>query len=239
VGRQIQIAAHLASNTDALDSRSSDERGRAANLASAMVASRSRRGGSGGARGTSQDEVLGPLFSDDELREIEGRHEGGITAVQLVDVFSARGIRFSEATFRKYVQLGLVPRSRRIGRKGKHRGSLGVYPAKAVRRVNAIKRLMAEGLTIEEIQEQLLRFADLIETLEEGIGELFVRFDDELTSPRFDTKAQKGLRRDVAEARRTADELLRRLEDLSQRVTRPRSDGFRGSGAAGSAEELL
>ncbi len=34
-------------------------------------------------------------------------------------------------------------------------------------------------------------------------------------------------------------DIVRRLDDLSQRVARPRADGYRGGGAAGSAEELL
>jgi DNA-binding transcriptional MerR regulator len=212
---------------------------RIALIASALIAHRSRRGGSGGGGGASKPAAQAGLLTDEELRAVEERHPDGITAVQIVDLFAERGLRFSEATFRKYVQLGLVPRSRRVGRKGKHRGSLGVYPAKSVRRINAIKRLMGEGLTIEEIQADLLRFTDVIETLEEGLTDVFKRFDSELASPRFDSKAKKSLSRDVAEARRTADELMRRLDDLSQRVSRPRDDGFRSSGAAGSAEELL
>ena len=137
------------------------------------------------------------------------------------------------------MQLGLVPRSRRIGRKGKHRGSLGVYPAKAVRRIAAVRRLMDEGRTIEEIQAALLRFADVIETLEEGLTDLFGRFDAELKSPRFEGKPGKSLRRELDDARRDADELIKRLDDLSQRVGRPQADTFGGTGAAGSAEELL
>ena len=35
-------------------------------------------------------------------------------------------MKFSEATLRKYVQLGLLPRSVRVGRKGKHQGSQGI-----------------------------------------------------------------------------------------------------------------
>ena len=51
--------------------------------------------------------------------------------------------------------------------------------------------------TAEEIQEQLLRFADLIETLEEGIGELFQRFEHELAAmPNFiDTISNSSLSR--------------------------------------------
>ena len=47
---------------------------------------------------------------------------------QIVEAFTDAGVRLSEATFRKWVQLGLLPRSRRVGRKGKHQGSLGLYP---------------------------------------------------------------------------------------------------------------
>jgi DNA-binding transcriptional MerR regulator len=204
-----------------------------------LAAQRSRRGGSRSTKGGSKTAAQSGLLSDVELREVEHDHPEGITAIQIVEIFASRTVRFSEATFRKYVQQGLLPRSRRIGRKGKHRGSLGVYPAKTVRRINAIKRLMGEGYTIEQIQEQFLLFTDVIETLEEGVTELFARFEKEITDPRFDTKAQKSLQREVNEARKTAEELLRRIDGLSQRVSRSRDDSYRGTGAAGSAEDLL
>ena len=204
-------------------------------LGASLVAAHSAKRGGGASRAASKS----GLFADQDLRSIEEEHHDGLTAAQIVDLFAARGLRFSEATFRKYVQLGLVPRSRRIGRKGKHRGSLGVYPAKAVRRINAVRRLMDEGRTIEEIQAELLRFADVIETLEEGLGDLFHRFDAELASPHFDAKSQKSLRREVGDARREADELLKRLDDLTHRVGRPREERLGGTGAAGSAEDLL
>lgn len=159
--------------------------------------------------------------------------------MQIVDIFVSRGVRFSEATFRKYVQQGLVPRSRRVGRKGKHRGSLGMYPARCVRRVNAIKRLMGEGYTIEQIQEQFLRFTDVIESLEEGLGEVFTLLGTEAQSPRFDAKARRDLKRDIDEARQTADDLLRRIDSLTRRTQAPGEDQFRSTGAAGSAEDLL
>lgn len=198
--------------------------------------SRKRRGSSGGAGG---GPPTGELFRDDELAAIEERFRDGITAVQVVELFVARGVRFSEATFRKYVQQGLVPRSRRIGRKGKHRGSLGVYPARTVRRVNAIKRLMAEGHTIEEIQEQFLRFTDTVETIEANLGELFSEIADEVAGPRFDTKVKKNLKRELAEARKSADDLLARLGGLTKQITGPSEDRYRTTGAAGSAEDLL
>ena len=208
-------------------------------VASLVAANRARRGGGSSGSGSSGGSSRKGLFSDEELRRLEADHPDGMTSAQIVDLFASRGLRFSEATFRKYVQLGLVPRSRRVGRKGKHRGSLGVYPAKAARRINGVRRLMDEGRTIEEIQAELLRFGDLLETLEEGLAALFHRFEGEIEAPRFDARARKSLKRDLAEARGTADDLLKRLDDLSHRVGRPSDDSFGGAGAAGSAEELL
>ena len=208
-------------------------------VASLIAANRARRGGGSSGSGSSGGSSRRGLFSDEELRRLEADHADGMTSAQIVDLFASRGLRFSEATFRKYVQLGLVPRSRRVGRKGKHRGSLGVYPAKAARRINGVRRLMDEGRTIEEIQAELQRFGDLLETLEEGLTALFHRFEGEIEAPRFDARARKSLKRDLAEARGTADDLLKRLDDLTNRVGRPSDDSFGGAGAAGSAEELL
>src|SRR5512139_3699256 len=89
------------------------------------------------------------LLLEEELGDIERQSPDGLTSRQIVDVFTSRGMRFSEATLRKYVQLGLLPRSVRVGRKGKHRGSCGLYPATAVRQIDHIRRLMAQGFTIE------------------------------------------------------------------------------------------
>ena len=122
------------------------------------------------------------------LEEIEKQFHGGITAVQIVELFSERDIRFSEATFRKYVQQGLLPRSKRVGRKGKNRGSLGLYPSKAVRRINVIKTKMSEGYTIEDIYELFLKHVDAIESVEENL-ELFFQsigadLDKESSTPK-------------------------------------------------------
>src|SRR5246127_912454 len=100
--------------------------------------------------------ALRGLLEDRELDEIERAWPDGMTSRQIVDVFETRGIRFSEATLRKYVQLGLLPRSVRVGRKGKHRGSCGLYPANVVRQIVRIKEMMADDLTIEQIQKEFL-----------------------------------------------------------------------------------
>src|SRR5438270_4793057 len=71
----------------------------------------------------------------DESDQLELTYPQGISASQIVDFFAPRGVKLAQATFRKYVQLGLLPRSRRVGEKGKHRGSRGLYPASAIRRI--------------------------------------------------------------------------------------------------------
>ena len=177
------------------------------------------------------------ILKEEELRAIEGTYPEGITAVQIVDVFTSRGIKFSEASFRKYVQQGLLPRSRRVGRKGKHRGSLGVYPSKTVRRINAVKQLMADGYTIEEIQGQFLLYTDLVEGVAENLAGLWTRLVGDVAQ--LEPKPRKELDRELSEIRRDGDRLVERLGELTRRVAAPRTNSLRLSGAAGSAEDLL
>jgi len=179
----------------------------------------------------------GGLLTDEELKAIEGVYAEGITATQVVEVFTSRGIKFSEASFRKYVQQNLLPRSRRVGRKGKHRGSLGVYPAKTVRRINTVKRLMAEGHTIEEIQGQFLLYTDLAEGVAEHLTELASRLATDIA--KSDPAIRKQLERELAEVRRDGDRLVERLDELTRKVAAPRTDRLRLAGAAGGAEDLL
>ena len=177
-------------------------------------------------------------LTEAQIRSIEASSPDGLSSQQLVAVFEDQGVKFSEANLRRYVQLGLVPRSRRVGQKGKHLGSHGVYPVRAVRRINTIKKLMAERYTIEEIQAKFLTFKDSIETLDEAIEDLLSQFESKLEgetpSPRRDQ-----LHAELRSIKSASDELLSgvyRLEKLlvsSSSAVRPR-----GGGAA-SPTELL
>lgn len=169
-------------------------------------------------------------LSEAQLREIEAQNADGLTSQELVRVFSEHSIRFSEANLRRYVQLGLVPRSRRIGKKGMHQGSRGVYPVRSVRRINLIKKLMAERYTLEEIQSKFLAFQDDIETLTEASEKLVTGFQGRIV------QLPAGPRRDrlyaeLEAVRRASSELLdavSRLEKLltpSAGVRRPRGGG--------------
>ena len=177
------------------------------------------------------------LLREEELRAIETAFPEGLTAVQVVDAFTSRGIKFSEASFRKYVQQGLLPRSRRVGRKGKHKGSLGVYPPKTVRRINYVRQLMQDGYTIEQIQGQFLLYTDLVEGVAENLAELCARLSRD--SEKLETPARRELAKDLAEARKDGDRLVDALDKLSRRVAAPRTDTLRLAGAAGGAEDLL
>jgi DNA-binding transcriptional MerR regulator len=179
------------------------------------------------------------ILGEEELRAIEGVYADGITAVQIVEVFTARGIKFSEASFRKYVQQGLLPRSKRVGRKGKHRGSLGVYPAKTIRRINTVKSLMADGHTIEEIQGQFLLYTDLAEGVAEHLTELTHRLATDLAKSDLPKPTKNALERELADVRKDGDRVVERLEELTRKVAAPRTDRLRLAGAAGGAEDLL
>ena len=176
------------------------------------------------------------LLGDEELAEIERAHPQGLTSRQIVDLFETRGIRFSEATLRKYVQLGLLPRSVRVGRKGKHRGSCGLYPANVIRRVNLVKGMMAEDLTIEEIQRSFVRFKDEIDTVEKGLRELIAGFERQAKGPALEAERRRDLEREINEARRAAGDLIRRISGLEAQLSARSGHAARGSAVGGGSD---
>ena len=175
------------------------------------------------------------LLDEREIDEIERAWPNGLTSRQIVDVFETRGIRFSEATLRKYVQLGLLPRSVRVGRKGKHRGSCGLYPALVVRRVNVVKGMMAADRTIEEIQRSFVRFKDEIETVENDLRDLIAGFEREAKLPAVHPDGRRELEREIIEAKRAAGDLVRRISSLERRISAQAAESpTGGASAAGS-----
>src|ERR1044071_5954645 len=96
------------------------------------------------------------MIDPETLAQLEKAHAAGFTSAEILDLFARHDVPLSEATLRKYVQLGLLPRSVRVGRKGKHQGSQGVYPVNVVRQIVTIKRMMAEDMTIERIAREFL-----------------------------------------------------------------------------------
>ena len=167
---------------------------------------------------------------------IERQSPDGLTSRQIVDVFTSRGLRFSEATLRKYVQLGLLPRSVRVGRKGKHRGSCGLYPADIVRRVNQVRAMMAADLTIEDIQRSFARFKEEIERVEKGVRELITGFEREAKGPAIDPERRAAIEAEIVAAKQAAGELIRRITGVEASLSARASTLAAGTAVGGGSE---
>src|SRR6266436_3273114 len=156
----------------------------------------------------------------DEFERLEATNPHGVSAAQIVDFFAPRGVKLAQATFRKYVQLGLLPRSRRVGEKGKHRGSRGLYPATAVRRISLIKSLMDEGMTLEDIRHSFIFFRGQLDGVERALDDLFAALDKAVAEkPELRPSRRKELDRLLAESRKHADQFVKDMERTVSEIT--------------------
>jgi hypothetical protein len=158
------------------------------------------------------------LLGEEELAAIETNSPEGLSSAEIVGIFAGRGIKFSEATFRKYVQLGLLPRSRRVGTKGKHKGSKGMYPPGTVRQINEIKQMMAQDYTIEDIRRHFVFVGGEVEELRILLKRIFGRLEEGFASDEDGAFSIAGLRREIAEAAKDAEALVQRIEETSGRL---------------------
>jgi DNA-binding transcriptional MerR regulator len=163
------------------------------------------------------------LLRTDEIERIERDHAAGISARQVVRLFQERGMRLSEGTFRKYVQVGLLPRSRRVGRKGKHRGSEGLYPPAVVRRINAIKSMMESGATLEDIRDSFLVVRGDIDAVEQQLGGVVERLTRALAVRAIAAPEQARLSAELERLRSEASRLTGKLERLGSRIAAART----------------
>ena len=152
------------------------------------------------------------------LTSIEKEHLDGITSVDLLAFFAAQNIRFGEATLRKWVQLGLLPRSVRVGQKGKHQGSKGKYPIRVIRQILRVKELMAQDRTIEEILERFLFVRGDIEALEQALDEIFGLLRKIVGERGDKCAAARAAGADLSRAQALASDLVGRLERIERRL---------------------
>ncbi len=157
------------------------------------------------------------MIDDTFLSQIERSHAEGLTSVEILDVFERHSIPFSEATLRKYVQLGLLPRSVRIGKKGKHQGSQGLYPVGVVRQILRIKQMMAESYTIEQIQKEFLFIRSDVEQLEQLIDAIFRKLEDVVRQRRRE-HASHAVARELGDARSLGKDLISRLAAIETKL---------------------
>ncbi len=162
----------------------------------------------------------------DEFEALEQQFPQGISAGQIVEFFIPRGVKLAQATFRKYVQLGLLPRSRRVGEKGKHRGSRGLYPSSAVRRIHLIKSLMDEGMTLEDIRRSFIFFRGQLDGIERSLDELFAALDKSLAEKaEVKPSRRKELERLLSETRHRADQFVKDVERTVSEITAKEEPG--------------
>ena len=158
-------------------------------------------------------------LDDVTLSRLEREHQSGLSSVEILAVLEQHGVKFSEATLRKYVQLGLLPRSVRVGRKGKHQGSQGMYPVTVLRQILRIREMMADDLTIEQIQREFLFVRGEIEELERVLGHIFENLEHTAKDRAKDGAGGRLVTGDIAGARSLARELVQRLESIEARLT--------------------
>lgn len=159
------------------------------------------------------------MIDDPTLSQLERQYAAGLTSVEILDVFASHDVSLSEATLRKYVQLGLLPRSVRVGRKGKHQGSQGVYPVSVVRQILLIKQMMAESYTIEQIQREFLFIRNDVAQLEQMLSRIFKKLESVLKERKQERSAQ-AVHRDVLDARGVSKDLMARLAVIEDKLTK-------------------
>jgi hypothetical protein len=83
-----------------------------------------------------------PFFTADELQKIEKSEEyrQGLTFEDINGMLSEKGMILKLATFKKYINLKLIPTS--TGRKARGKGSAGLYPPGVIRTINFIKYVL-------------------------------------------------------------------------------------------------
>jgi hypothetical protein len=141
-------------------------------------------------------------FSDDELDTIEREYPEGLSSETILGLLNSKSIKLTEATLRKWVQLGLLPRSRRVGLKGGQPGSLGMYPTTVIRRIQRLRTMMTQ-YTIDEIKHQFLFVRGDVEELERTLDRIY---------------GQLAGVAEVSEVRRLAAELIATIAGIEARL---------------------
>lgn len=157
---------------------------------------------------------MSQFLSVSELRKINDQYSEGISSKEIVKIFQAKGVRFSEATFRKYVQMGLVERCKRVGQKGKHRGSHGMYPVSTVERINSIKKMISGDITLEQLKDSYFSIRQKMEEVDRMLSEVS---DDVRSMSESKAKRERHdiqLKRDLENLLKNSRKIIMSLEKL-------------------------
>lgn len=158
------------------------------------------------------------LLNATELKRIEKKYAEGIGSADVVKLFQQKGERFSEATLRKYVQLGLLPKSRRVGARGRHRGSSGRYPVTIVRMINDIKGALEKGATLEQIRVSKVGLAGEVESLQRVAEQVVSRFE-EAVQQQADRTQKIALRKTLDKNKKALAQSVKELSRFAVKLT--------------------
>ena len=160
---------------------------------------------------------------DSELTHLEKQRSEGLTSQEILGNCRNWGSLSARRVLRKYVQLGLLPRSIRVGEKGKHRGSKGLYPVRVVRQILVIKEMMALDYTIEQIRERFLFLQGELDELDVRLQSIFRTLSAKVMGE--PKRRELGAVRDLNAARGVGNDLMVRLRSLQTRLeTQPRTE---------------
>lgn len=151
----------------------------------------------------------------DKKRSINISEKRWLSLQEIIDILQEKHeIQLTESSFRKYVQLELLPRSKRIGKKGKHKGSSGIYPASIIERFLLIRKLMAEDLTLEEIRENTVFYLNKSEAIADNVAELISHIVAEMEKLDLSPNETAQLNKALIGLNKDADKLLANLKGL-------------------------
>ena len=154
-------------------------------------------------------------LSSVEIKRIEQQYAEGIRSAAIVEIFRAKGYRFSAATLRKYVQLGLLPKSKRVGSRGRHTGSSGLYPVSCVRLVNDIKDALDKGASLDDVRLGIGLTSQML-VLKEAVDALVARFEEAMA--KLPNEQRSACQRSLATERKGMTKQIRELERLASRM---------------------
>jgi ParB-like chromosome segregation protein Spo0J len=89
----------------------------------------------------------------------------------------------------------------------------------AVRRINVIKKMMAEGHTLEDIKRSYVFHRNHIDQLERDLAGLLNGFQEELGDRAFGGEHRRTLEAELATLRQRAQDLVRDVARLGSAVT--------------------
>ena len=147
------------------------------------------------------------IFTAAELKKFEQQYTDGIASGDILAAVQNKKEKFSEATLRKYVQLGLLPRSRRVGKKGRHQGSSGSYPVSVLRLINEIKEGLDRGHSLDALQHGRVGLSGELSATSRHADDFFAKLNGAVQAA--DESARGGLQKQLREQKNRWQECLK------------------------------